>query len=154
MRPNFGPDEDRMSAIVTPYDPQRRRLRFMEHAEALRRSISIEDARASLARTLRLTPAQLVNIRKGKLKGLYGHVTRRIDATFIALARRDIKDLEHEMALAMAAGSGVDPELVAQAKGDLEALQRWVFDAEASAPAGAAAAPGAPGRDREGDRCR
>ncbi len=132
MRPRFRSIGPRMScATTTPYDGHRRRLRWLEKTEALRLDVSLTRARLGVARALRLTPEQLRNIRAGKLKDLYGEARSRIDHAFVDAARREIADLDREVALALATDRPVDPGAVAKAKTSIDALEELIAEAEA-----------------------
>ena len=129
MRPKVRSNGPKMSAVVTPYEGQRRRVRLMVKIEEARLQASPSIARRSVARATRLTPDQLANIRKGKLKDLYGDVRQRIDEAFLALAQNAFGSLEHEMALASASARGVDPRLVAEAQAQVDALEQLIAEA-------------------------
>ena len=135
MRPFFRSNGPKMSALAepigrtTPYDGQRRRVRWMERVQAALSDQPVAIARASVARRVRLTPEQLNNIRKGKLKDLYGDIRNRIDDAFVAMAQRQIVDLAEEVALAAARGGGVDPGLVAKAQAARDSLEQLIREA-------------------------
>ena len=74
MRPKIWSKRPRMTFAATPYEPQRRRLRWIERMEAWRLQAPAPVARQSVARRLHLTPDQLVNIRRGRLRDLYGDI--------------------------------------------------------------------------------
>ena len=129
MRPKVRSNGPKMSAVVTPYEGQRRRVRLMVKIEEARLQASPGIARRSVARATRLTPEQIVNICKGKLKDLYGERKRQIDEAFLALAHSAIGSLRHDMALAHASARGVDPDLVAQAQAQVDALEQLIGEA-------------------------
>ena len=113
----------------TPYESQRRRVRWMVRVQAALTGEPVALARTQVARRVRLTPEQLVNIRKGKLKDLYGDIRHRIDDAFVAMAQRQIVDLAEEMALAGARGRGVDARLVAEAEAARDSLEQLIAEA-------------------------
>lgn len=132
MRPKRRSNGPKMSLVITPYEGHRRRVRWMEAMEAERLQVPIPDARHTVARATKLTPSQLENIRKGKLKDLYGGIKRRIDLAFIALAEQQIGTLGHEMLLAEASARGVDPSVVAKAQASVDALEQLIAEARAA----------------------
>ncbi|WP_158811217.1 hypothetical protein [Beijerinckia sp. L45] len=121
-----------MSLVITPYEGHRRRVRWMEAIEAERLQVPIPDARDAVARATSLTPSQLENIRKGKLKDLYGGMKRRIDLAFIAFAQKEIGNLGHELLLAEASARGVDPSVVEKAQASIDALEQLIAEARAA----------------------
>ena len=128
---------NRMSLVSTPYEGQRRRLLLLERIEAVRLDTSIARARETVARTTRLTTEQLVNIRKRRLKDLYGEIKTRIDQAFVAAATDLIEDFRHELVLADASARPIDPGVVAKALASRDALEQLIREA---AGAGAARA--------------
>ena len=134
MRPKKRSIGPQMSAIITPYEGHRRRVRLMERVESLRKQVSVSAARRRIATATRLSPDQLVNIRKGRLKDLYGDVKTRIDEAFIDWARGFIGDLEHELVLAHACRRGVDPGVVLKAEASLDALEALIAEARVAMP--------------------
>ena len=129
MRPKVRSNGPKMSALDTPYEGYRRRVRLMEKIEALRLQASASVARRSVARATRLTPDQLVSIRKGRPKDLYGNVKQRIDEAFLAVAQGARGALAHEMAMASASARGIDPRLVAEAQAQVDALEQLIGEA-------------------------
>ena len=115
----------------TPYEGHRRRLKKLETIEASRLGSTLTAARGRVARALRLTPHQLRDIRRGKLKDLYGEAKDRIDRAFLAAARREIAALHHDVALALAADRPIDPGAIAEAQASIDALEELIREAKA-----------------------
>ncbi len=122
-------------ATTTPYDGHRHRLKKLETIEASRLGGTLTAARDRVARALRLTPDQLRDIRRGKLKDLYGEARDRIDRAFLAAARREIAALHHDVALALAADRPIDPGAIAEAQASIDALEQLISEARARAGA-------------------
>lgn len=140
MRPKVRSIGPKMS-LVTPYEGQRRRVRMMEKIASMRLEASADDARRHVARVTRLSPEQLINIRKGKLKDLYGGIKARIDRAFIDVADALRRDLEQEIFLAHQSCRPIDPGVVARAEASKSALEELIAEAD-PAIAAAGAAPG------------
>ena len=124
-----------MSLASTPYEGQRRRLRFLEMDVALRENVKPAYARRLVARALHLSPEQVRNIQRGRAKDLGLGIAARIDRVFLALAERAKQDLAHEMVMATHGAGGVDPGVVADAKTTKGALEDLILEAEWSCDA-------------------
>ncbi len=141
MRPFFRSNGPKMSVSAepigrsTPYENQRRRVRWMERVQAALTDQPVAIARESVARRVRLTPEQLINIRKGKLKGLYDDIAERVDDAFVAMAQRQIVDLAEEVDLALARGGRLAPRLVAEAEAARDSLEELIAEARGTTPA-------------------
>ena len=117
-------------SLSTSYDDQRRRLAFLEFAEAFERNLTPARARCEVAKTLQLSAEQVRNIERGRRKHLYTDVAVRIDQAFLALATRAKRILDHEMAMASTSARGVDPGVVESAKATNDALAALIDEAE------------------------
>ena len=148
MRPPKKVNRTPMS-VSTPYEPYRRRVRLMERLEALRRDTSVAKVRSPLARAVGLTPDQLINIRKGRLKDLYAGAKRKIDEAFIAIIQRQIRDFDHELAMAHAGARPVDPGAAAKAQASIDALEQLIREARENGLLPAASAA----REKAGPSC-
>ena len=137
---NFTPDPSGqnwvargMNTASTPYEPQRGRLIWMETVESLRRGVSRALARQSVARATRLSPDQIIAIQKRRRKDLSGRAIAGIDAAFVAWAQREMRTLEHELAMAHAAAGSADQRMVAKAKASLDTLEQLIRKREEGA---------------------
>ena len=115
-------ERTRMSA-VTSYDDQRRRLSWLEANVSFRRGVPAAKARDIVAGRIGLSADQVRNIIRGRLKGLYGDVSARIDGAFVALAERALKDLAHDVAIAARSSQGIDPGVVDRAQATKDAIE-------------------------------
>ena len=128
MQPDVRSIEPKMTA-VTSYEDQRTRLRLMERLKMAFDDVSAPVARQELARAVHLSPEQVLNIRKGRLKGLYSKSRESIDAYFIKFTQRQIRVLRDELNAALADGRRVDPGMVAAAEATLASLASLIAEA-------------------------
>ena len=88
----------------------------LEKREAVRRSVSREDARPFLASRLGLLPGTIENIVRKRVKEPRGRVIDAIRAAFIRELESEIRRCEHEIHLAMQGGSHPAADEISQAQ--------------------------------------
>lgn len=97
-----------MPASATLYVGRARNwAKTLEDQEAVRRVVSIEDARQHVARQTGVLPGTLENLRRGRLKEVAAHVYERLRAAIVRELLAEKARLDHELQIALQ--TGVDP---------------------------------------------
>lgn len=96
---------------------------FVEGAEQRRSGVALAVARRSVARRLRVAAGTLDELARKRVKGVRLWVFERLRDAFIREAEAEIKRLEHEIAMARAAGGGLGVGETRQVVAHIEALR-------------------------------
>lgn len=119
------------TAAATPYEKHRDRVCWMEGFEALRRRVSLAEARRTVARLIGLSPDQLVAIRKRRRKDLVGSQERKIDVAYLRYLTDRTGEF-HGLLVESEGPRSLDPRLVAKAKASIRAMEQLIAEAHAA----------------------
>jgi hypothetical protein len=114
-------DEDKMSCVESA---ARDWAKALEDREQKRSGVALPEARRAVARRIGVAPGSLENIRRHRTKGVRAWVYESIRAEFMRESEKEIKRLEHELAMARAAGLDTHQDQTGEVAAHLAELRR------------------------------
>lgn len=98
--------------------------RSLEDVEAQRRGISQIKARELIASRIGISPGTLENLRRMRTKIVPNWLMNRVRAELVSVLQSEIQRLEHEVHIAIQAGSDYRDDLLAEAQTSLASARK------------------------------
>jgi hypothetical protein len=121
-------DQDKVTMSLSSLDDAAAsRLATME-TWARRQVGSVSVARTHVARAVGLSEGLLERVRRRRVKGVRAYVAERIQAAYVDQLQLQIRDLEHELFVALARGDGPSGPEAEQARAAIAQARQVIAD--------------------------